>query len=125
MTTLIHSISPMMYTIPALTRSVIASVHVFMVALPAVPNTPAAPAGFGQIEAAVNGIEQGVFKIATALAALMVVVAGMMIMVDREASMEKRGQRLAFLKTVLIGYAVVVGATFLLNLVQQVVGNLK
>jgi len=116
MSTLIQSMSPLIYNVSIFTHVGIASVNVLM---------DNAPAGFAQIVTAVNNVKQGVFDIATALAALMVIVAGMMIMVDREASMDKRGQRLAFLKTVLLGYAVVVGATFLLTLMQQVVGVMK
>ena len=52
---------------------------------------------------------------------MLIVVAGMMIMFDRDSSTEKRGQRLAFLRTVLIGYGIVLGAHVLISLFKQVV----
>lgn len=84
-------------------------------------NGPALPKEITTIVQDIGVVENSVFKIATALATMLVVVAGVMIMFDRESSTEKRGQRLAFLRTVLIGYGIVLGAHVLISIFSQVV----
>jgi hypothetical protein len=84
-------------------------------------NPPALPAEITTVVQDIGVVENSVFKIATALATMLIVVAGVMIMFDRESSTEKRGQRLAFLRTILIGYGIVLGAHVLISIFSQVV----
>ncbi len=89
--------------------------------VPQAGGPPALPPEIGRVVQEVGVVENSVFAIASALATMLIVVAGMMIMFDRDSSTEKRGQRLAFLRTVLIGYGIVLGAHVLISLFKQVV----
>jgi hypothetical protein len=62
------------------------------------------------------------FSIGTALAALMVTVAGLYIMLDRDVSAHKRSERLAFVRSVLVGYGIILGANLLVGALITAMG---
>jgi hypothetical protein len=72
---------------------------------------------------AITAIQGYVLKIATALAGLMIVIAGVYIILDREMAVQKRGERLAFIRSVLIGYGIVLGANVLITIMTTVVNS--
>jgi len=76
-------------------------------------------ANFQEIFKVIQVVAHDIALIATALAALMVVVAGMYLMFDRDTSHQARLTRMGFIKTVLIAYAIVISAAFILQLITQ------
>ena len=73
---------------------------------------------FDQIKNVVSNVSTGVFNVATALVLLMIIIAGIYIMFNRDSSMQARLEKLGFLKTVLTGYAVIFAGNFLVQLVN-------
>lgn len=78
------------------------------------------PPEVNEITTAIQIITNTVLAIASGLAVLMIVIAGVFIILDREAAVNKRGERLAFIRSILIGYGIVLGASVLVNILQFV-----
>jgi TrbC/VIRB2 pilin len=78
---------------------------------------------FTNIATVITNVSNGVFKIASVLAILMVIIAGVFLMFDRDTSMAGRLQKLGFLKTVLLGYAIIFAANFLITTINQALGS--
>lgn len=121
MLTLLHTIHFVTMTLPHVPLASL--LHVLA---PAANNPvpPAAPGAnntdIGPITTAVGRIEGDVVGVAGVAAALMITVAGLMIIFDRDVATTKRGERLAFIRSILIGLAIVLGAHFLITLVINV-----
>ena len=80
-------------------------------------NTGTPIADFGKITAVIQNVTASIFDVSTALVALMIIVAGIYLMFNRESSMADRMQKLGFLRTVLTGYAIIFAGNFLVQLV--------
>jgi hypothetical protein len=76
-------------------------------------------ADFQEILQVIVVVTHDIAIIATALAALMVVVAGMFLMFDRDTSHQARLTRLGFIKNVLTAYGIIITAAFILQLITQ------
>jgi len=74
------------------------------------------PKEINDIISAIGTIEGFIIPIATALVVLMIMVAGLYIVFDRDISVAKRGERLAFIRSILIGYTIILGANLLVTL---------
>ena len=74
-------------------------------------------ADFQNITNVIKNITTSVFDVATALVALMVIIAGIYMMFNRDSSVNARLERLSFLKTVLTGYAIIFAGNFLVQLI--------
>ena len=83
------------------------------------------PTDVSAITKAIGTIQTYVVSIATALVVLMIIVAGVFIIIDRDVSTTKRGERLAFIRSILIGYAIVLGANFLVGLLISVMSGIS
>lgn len=73
------------------------------------------PKEINDIISAIGTIESFIIPIATALVVLMIMVAGLYIVFDRDISVAKRGERLAFIRSILIGYTIILGANLLVT----------
>src|SRR5216110_962695 len=72
---------------------------------------------FGKIIQVINNVATGVFNVSTALVALMVILVGIYLMFNRDTSISARLEKLSWLKTVLMGYGIILSGTFLVHLV--------
>jgi hypothetical protein len=73
---------------------------------------------FTNIATVIANISTGVFAVSSALVGLMIIVCGIYLMIDRNTSFAGRLERLGFLKNVLMGYAVIFGGNFLVQLLK-------
>jgi hypothetical protein len=76
-------------------------------------------ANFQHIFTVIQVVTKDTAIIATALAALMVVVAGLFLMFDRDTSHQARMTKMGFIKTVLIAYGIIIAAAFILQTISQ------
>jgi hypothetical protein len=76
-------------------------------------------ANFQHIVTVIQIVTKDLALVATAVAALMVVTAGLLLMFDRDTSQQARMNRMTFIRTVLIGYGIVIAAVFILATITQ------
>jgi nitrate reductase gamma subunit len=76
-------------------------------------------ADFQHIFLVIQTVTHDIAIIATGLAGLMIVVAGMFLMFDRDTSHQARMTRMGFIKNVLIAYGIIIAAAFILQLITQ------
>lgn len=69
---------------------------------------------------AISTVQIYIVVIATATAVVMITVAGFYIIVDRDVSVARRGERLAYIRSIVIGYVIVLGPNVLIAVVIHV-----
>lgn len=84
------------------------------------PPAPGGIANFTNIARAIQNVVTGIFQITTPLAILLIIGAGIYLMFDRNHSFQARLEKLYFLKNVLIGYAIIFAANFILTTLTQI-----
>jgi len=75
--------------------------------------------GFNNITQVIQNVTGGVFGVSTAVVALMIIIAGIYLMFNRDTSMSARLEKLSWLKTILTGYAIIFAGNFLVQLVTS------
>jgi hypothetical protein len=83
------------------------------------------PVEITQITNAIGTVQQYIVTIATALVVLMISIAGFTIIMDRDAATTKRGERLAFIRSILLGYGIILGANLLIFLLINVMTTIS
>ena len=82
-------------------------------------NTKPTIAHFPHILTVIQVVTHDIAAIATAIAVLMLVVAALFLMFDRDGSQQARTARMDFIKTVLIAYGIIIAAVFILATISQ------